>query len=226
MSSLATNEPQPQIETTPQPKPQKGNEPAVLTSIYEDDINIAVWQRQQKPELEQYATQWCKEKASHSPRVIIPAEAADEKLETLLPEFEHKQDFKEDLVLLVDMFACLFEAKEVGLRLTPLAKAMCPRFHVDNIPCRLVTTYGGQGTEWLLEENLDRSRLGRGANGLPDHESGIYTHSDAIQQVNAQEIALLKGSGWFGNDAHGLVHRSPALEAGETRLLLTLDCSE
>lgn len=50
---------------------------------------------------------------------------------------------------MVDMFCCLFELKRAGLRLTVLDRAMCPRFHVDRVPCRLVTTYLGAATEWL-----------------------------------------------------------------------------
>ncbi|WP_428354217.1 DUF1826 domain-containing protein [Methyloprofundus sp.] len=35
--------------------------------------------------------------------------------------------------------------------------------------------------------------------------------------------ALLKGERWEGNENAGLVHRSPAINEGERRLLLTLD---
>jgi len=44
---------------------------------------------------------------------------------------------------------------------------------VNNLRCRLVATYDGLVTEWLLEDNIDRSRLGKGANGLPAATSGI-----------------------------------------------------
>lgn len=207
------------------PKPAADNDLSVLTSIYEDNINIAVWQREQKVLLEQYAQQWCDQYASHSPRLLLPTQTQqlNGNLAELLPDLEHKDIFQQDVALLVDMFACLFEADEVGLRLTPLAKAMCPRFHVDNIPCRLVTTYGGVGTQWLLEDNVDRRRLGRGANGLPDSESGIFKDDKQVQQLNTQYVALLKGSGWEGNEDNGLVHRSPSLLSGQARLLLTLD---
>ena len=76
-----------------------------------------------------------------------------------MPDSDHKREFQQDIILLISLFACLFGAEQINLRLTPLKTAMCPRFHVDNIPCRLVTTYGGLGTEWLLEENINRCLL-------------------------------------------------------------------
>ena len=198
---------------------------SALTAIYNEDINIAIWQRETQAQLDQYAQAWVKRYPAHAPRLLLNVSKADEQLDERLPELDNKSAFKQDLLLIVDMFACLFDLEEVGLRLSPLTKAMCPRFHVDNIPCRLVTTYGGLGTEWLREENVDRSRLGKGAKGLPDDQSGILRGNKSIQQLKTQEIALLKGCGWLGNEDHGLVHRSPSLSADQSRVLLSLDFS-
>ena len=44
-----------------------------------------------------------------------------------------------------------------GLRL--LEHAMCPRFHCDNLPVRLVTTSHGHGCEWLPEWAVNHQRL-------------------------------------------------------------------
>ena len=159
------------------------------------------------------------------PRLLLSVSDMSKPLDELLPDLHHKSDFQQDFILLINMFACLFEVDEVGLRLTPLTKAMCPRFHVDHIPCRLVVSYGDLGTEWLLEGNVDRSCLGEGAKGLPDHSSGILQGTKAIQRLGAQQVALLKGSGWEGNEAFGLVHRSPHGSPEQSRLLLTLDFS-
>ncbi len=87
----------------------------------------------------------------------------------------------------------------------------------------LVVTYGGPGTEWLPESNLDRRSLGIGAKGHADHESGVFREQQRIQQLATQEVALLKGSAWEGNEHYALAHRSPHLDLEQTRLLLTLD---
>jgi len=104
-----------------------------------------------------------------------------------------------------------------------LNKAMCPRFHVDQVPCRLVTTYHGVATQWLPNDLVDRSKLGRGSNGKPDSESGLYSHESDIEQLSSGDVALLKGERWSGNENAGLVHCSPVTSFNETRLLLTLD---
>lgn len=205
------------------PVAEAGSDPSALATIYNDSTNIAIWQREQHDTLEAYAQAWSAQQPSHTPKVMLSLSNMNSQLETLLPDLDGKALFKEDIALLVDMFACLFDLGQVGLRLTPLTKAMCPRFHVDNIPCRLVTSYGGLGTQWLAEDNLNRQFLGRGANGLSDDESGIMKQCDKIQQLATQDVAILKGSGWEGNEHFGIVHRSPALAAGQTRLLLTLD---
>lgn len=38
---------------------------------------------------------------------------------------------------MTDMFCCLFDLKQVGLRLTALNSAMCRKFHVDRVPGQL-----------------------------------------------------------------------------------------
>jgi hypothetical protein len=100
---------------------------------------------------------------------------------------------------------------------------MCPRFHVDRIPCRLVTTYQGPATQWLTNAVADRSVLGHANGGLPDHKSGLYSHGDNVQQIKAGDVSLLKGELWEGNEGAGLIHRSPSTDF--PRLLLTLDFS-
>ncbi|WVM90722.1 DUF1826 domain-containing protein [Halopseudomonas pachastrellae] len=45
----------------------------------------------------------------------------------------------------------------------------------------------------------------------------------AIRRLTEGDVCLLKGSGWVGNEERGIVHRSPAVAAGQQRLLLTID---
>ena len=96
-------------------------------------------------------------------------------------------------------------------------------FHVDKIPCRLVTTYQGVATQWLNHSDVNRSKLGTGNLGKPDEESGLFKSLNNINQLKQGDVALLKGEYWDENEGAGLVHRSPAVAANEQRLLLTLD---
>ena len=45
--------------------------------------------------------------------------------------------------------------REVGVRLAALNSMMCPRFHVDNLQCRLIITMSGEGTEWIPNQFVD-----------------------------------------------------------------------
>jgi len=110
----------------------------------------------------------------------------------------------------VGAYTCLVGARRVGLRLRVLAGPMCPRFHVDNVPLRLLTTYAGPGSEWLREDQSPRREL---LTSLPP--------VDNIQHLSVGEVAVLKGEKWQGNEGAGLVHRSPSGQQG--RLLLSLD---
>ena len=38
----------------------------------------------------------------------------------------------------------------------------CRRYHIDNVPQRLLVTYAGKGTEWLPEEAADRNAYEKG----------------------------------------------------------------
>ena len=101
--------------------------------------------------------------------------------------------------------------------------AMGPRFHTDRVPCRLVSTYHGVASEWLAHNLVDRSKLGRGNNGQPDADSGLFQSEEDISRLNIGDVAILKGESWEGNENAGLVHRSPQVPTNHKRFLLTLD---
>ncbi|RBW46893.1 DUF1826 domain-containing protein [Psychromonas sp. B3M02] len=193
-----------------------GNQSSVLTDIYQPENNIAIWQRTLPIEM----TTSIQEMLQNSkPLALVKYVTPDDVAEWIrgkLDGYACANALSEDIALIVDMFCCLFDTKEAGLRLTTLDKPMCPKFHVDQIPCRLVTTYVGTATEWLDNQDVNRGEQGASALG--------QISSDAqIQQISAGDVALLKGSGWEGNENTGLVHRSPAVNLNEPRLLLTLD---
>ena len=197
-------------------------EPSVLADIYREEINIAIWQRRLSEELFSAASQLL-EKRSLQLSVTVSPKNTYEALKGAFGTEKHFELLASDIAELVEMFSCLFDLKSVGLRLSSLGHAMCPRFHVDNIPCRLVTTYHGEATQWLAHDRVDRSKLGPLSKGAPDEQSGLFSNVSDIQQLKQGEIALLKGEGWIGNETAGLVHRSPQLQGGGKRLLLTLD---
>jgi hypothetical protein len=201
----------------------QGNEPSILTDIYQDQVNMAIWQRQLSSTLISSVTAFLIEKPTFKTSMTVSADSVLASISESLGS--NMAELSENIAELVQMFSCLFELKRIGLRLTVIDSAMCPKFHVDNVPCRLITTFQGVGTEWLPHQVVNREKLGRGSVGKTDSESGIYKNQHAIQQLNCGDVALLKGEHWKGNEAGGLVHRSPALLTNERRLILTLDFS-
>lgn len=195
----------------------------VLADIYQDEVNISIWHRTLATELIQAAQRILTYNyAFRFSASVTPQDTFDSLFEALGANAE-AQLISADVSEIVDMFCCLFDLKQVGVRLTTLERAMCPKFHVDRVPCRLVTSYSEIATDWLSHQDVDRSRLGTGSHGLADQESGLYQNQNDIKQLSCGDIALLKGESWLGNEGGGLVHRSPDLTNGEKRLLLTLD---
>jgi len=201
----------------------KGNTPDILPDIYQDDVNIVVWQRNLENELTTAVSNFLEHNKTLASVLVVTPENCFEVLSEKFEKSETITPLINDITLLVDMFCCLFELKGAGLRLTVLDRPMCPRFHVDRIPCRLVTTYQGIATQWLNNNIIDRTKLGVGSQGKPDEESGLIASTNDINQLTQGDIALLKGEHWDEQEGAGLVHRSPAVSQGERRLLLTLD---
>ena len=202
----------------------QGREPAVLADVYRKDVNIAVWERELSTGIKSSVDGLLASNDGIEVSMTVSPQSAlssiGEALGAATPS-----ELSNDIAKLVDMYCCLLGLKRTGLRLTALKRAMCPRFHVDRVPCRLVTTYSGVATEWLPHQSVDRSKLGPGWNGHSDFDSGLYQRRSDVRQLGCGDVAVLKGELWEGNEDAGLVHRSPAVPADESRLLLTLDVS-
>ena len=121
----------------------------------------------------------------------------------------------EEIALASDMLGELVGCERVGIRVTTLRRPMCPRFHVDHVPCRMLVTIRGPGTEWIANGDVDRALLAARETDAPPIRFG-----GDIRRVPTRNWSLLKGGAWdhgFG----GVVHRSP--HGTDERLLLSFD---
>ena len=189
-----------------------GDDALVLPEIFNPGTNLAVWQRSLPATAQEYAaflqtTTWQQQ------RVMINTSEVAEYLTSKLPEAPGRGAFIADIALLAEMYGCLFNLTEVGIRFARLNTAMCPKFHTDKLGCRLITTYAGVGTEWLKNEHVRRS----------DNGKVMYQTNAPVQQVATHDVAILKGDGWENNEHGGIVHRSPQLAENEARVVLTID---
>lgn len=191
-----------------------GETPQVLAEVLQDGVNLAVWRRRLPAQLEDFAALVISLGQPLADQRVIDV---DEEQKPILPDLLREaadlhgyEAFVADVTWLVAAYTCLVGARRVGLRLRVLDGPMCPRFHVDNVPLRLLTTYVGPGSEWLQERDSGRGELHTAEPSV-----------DNIQHLQAGEVAILKGEKWQGNEGAGLVHRSPSAQQG--RLLLSLD---
>lgn len=196
-----------------------GDDLGALADIFDDAVTIAIMRRTLGTALRNSIEAQCGEHHWQLSWIGTPGPAMEQQLAGQLPAPDLAQALLADVRLLAEATACLFEVERVAIRVRLLQAAMCPRFHCDNLPVRLVSTYLGPGSQWLPEAALDRDGLGVPKPGQPE----AVRDAQAIQQLMPGEVALLKGGGWVGNEGRGLVHRSPAVLAKQKRLLLTID---
>lgn len=183
-----------------------GDQASVLSEIFHSETQIVIWHQQMSDLAIRYAESFQQLHRHFSIREILAPEALGDYLKLQLRDGEGKEDLVEAIETLAEMFCYLFELRALGFRMQLLDRAMCPRFHRDQVPCRLVMTLRGPATHWLSPEQIrDKDPV------------------DAFNQLDTGDIALLKGAGWYGNQDKGVMHRSPAVPLNDWRLFLSMD---
>jgi len=190
--------------------------PLILSDIYQPAVDFAIWQREVSEALEQDIETLLQKQKTFSFRIILQPDEVADWLKAKWPSM-HLKTFQADVQKLVTMFADLFDQSHVGMRLELVDKTLCPLFHVDKVMARMVTTYHGPATEWLMEDNINRQAL-----KLSDHDH-VMRDMHKLQVANVGEVLVFKGQDWPGDDVQGIVHRSAQATAEKRRLLLTLD---
>jgi len=88
----------------------------------------------------------------------------------------------------------------------------CRRYHVDNVPLRMLVTYAGTGTEWLPDFAADRQAFLDG-----ERNEQILKDPSALQYMDKWDIAIFKGG------PKGLLHRTPDDAMSKPSILMRLD---
>jgi hypothetical protein len=122
---------------------------------------------------------------------------------------------RDEIASAVEVLTDLLSCSSVGVRVATLSGPMCPRFHTDLVPCRMLLTLGGRGTEWIAHGDVDFDRFER-----RQDDSAPTRPGGQVRTLPTGAWSVLKGGRWdarFG----GVVHRSP--HEGGRRLLLSFD---
>jgi hypothetical protein len=113
-----------------------------------------------------------------------------------------------DAARLAELFCAAMDLARFELRLEVVRTDSCRRFHADYVTARLITTYVGEGTQWL--DKADAERLAAGQ------------EPQRINSLAPFDVGLFKGKLATERPA---IHRSPPIAGtpGGARLLLVLN---
>jgi Protein of unknown function (DUF1826) len=188
-----------------------------LSLIRRTTVDLCVWRRG----VDAHLAEWC-QAIARTHEVDIDSEFAIDALPLNallggLPSAPARELFRDDIDARVRSYARVIGCSRVRFQLHSVRHQHCPRFHVDSVGVRLITTYAGPGTQWLAETDLVRARVGKG----PTTEVPVRPKAGA-RKLERFDVALMKGRSWRSNGQFGVVHRSPPIDA-RPRLVLTLD---
>jgi hypothetical protein len=200
-----------------------GSEPEVLNQILDGGVNLSLWQR---PVQQAIVRELSSLGGSSMPdlRCRTTPDSFDEDFCGLLRKHDLDpkafREWRTDLGRIAAIFFAISDRGAATLRLETTDGDGCRRFHVDHTHLRLLCTYRGPGTEWLSDEQVDRSAL---ANFEPND---CILRSGTPSAFETFWVGILKGEAYPGNLGHGLVHRSPRMAgSGLIRVVFCLDCA-
>jgi len=124
--------------------------------------------------------------------------------------------WREDVLAMIALARQLSRGAALRIRLESVASNGCRLFHTDLVPLRLITTYRGPGTEWLPAWAVDPTASSR-------QDNQHVLDMSVLQRLGAGDVALMKGDHYPGQQAPGLMHRSPPSGPQSPRIVLAID---
>ena len=93
----------------------------------------------------------------------------------------------------------------------------CKRYHIDNVPVRLLVTYYGKGTEWLPRDACNYSAYYNG-----ESNEKIIKIKNKSKFIEPWSVAIFKGQKSKGG-TKAILHRTPDEALNKKSLLMCLD---
>ena len=120
-----------------------------------------------------------------------------------------------DMSYITEIFSNIIKEPKVCFSLETLRG--CRRYHIDNVPMRLLVTYYGKGTEWLPPSACDYLAYYNG-------EKNEKIIKDILKKefLNNWDIAIFKGKKYEDGE-RGILHRTPDAALEKPSLLMRLD---
>lgn len=191
------------------PAARSAADPEVLHTIRAPDCNLAIWQRAPFADFAPLTGGTPQDLRFVSNLRRLPGTLERElRLNGFSGDAALHRVLTDDVARLAALFCAAMELATFELRLELVRTDSCRKFHADYVTARLITTYIGEGTDWLDE--ADAARVAAGEE--PQH----------INRLAAFDVGLFKGKLATETPA---IHRSPPIAdtPGGTRLLLVLN---
>ena len=188
-----------------------------FAALYDEDVEIVSVTRPQTSACETLSRRLMHSRQVPQLRWVQPAddpEAPASELPTTI-DADVRSALLDQIAEAGEVLGELVNCERVGVRIVTLNTPMCPRFHVDYVPCRMLITLCGVGTEWIPNSDVDWAVFA----DLESMAPPIQAHRQT-RHLATGHWSLLKGGAW-NEGFDGVVHRSPH-GVGE-RLLLSLD---
>lgn len=185
-----------------------------LAAITENTTELVIWQRQLPLCLKTWLEKMSPERLPDLRVLVRPQDlrlAVDPLLEDCgIAACGLRDLLISDIANLVSAFAAVTRSDYVDVRLECIDDDACRKFHRDCVEARLLTTYLGPATQWVLPQHAEQA--------LREQER----YEGPMEQLGLHHVALFKGS--CAGPGSGIVHRSPPIAGtGKTRLLLCLN---
>ena len=188
-----------------------------FVAFYDDDVEIVSVTRPQASKCGNFAERLIQSRQAPQLRWVQPADdpkAPARELPSTIDADVHAA-LADQITEASEVLGKLMDCERVGIRLETLSAPMCPRFHTDHVPCRMLITLSGVGTEWIPNGDVDWAVFADLETIAPPVQANRQ-----VQRLTTGHWSLLKGGAW-DEGFRGVVHRSPH-GVGE-RLLLSLD---
>lgn len=185
-----------------------------LFRIQNSGVEMVLWRRILQPELRAWVEDLPADCLTDTRLLVSPGDLRRALLPILaadgIPVGPMSECLVADIAGLVGTFAAITRSNLVDVRLERIERDACWKFHRDSVPARLITTYRGPGTQWVLPCHADRALA----------EQRAYV--GLLERVPEHAVAVFKGS--YAAGGKGIVHRSPPIAgAGITRWVLCLN---
>jgi len=186
-----------------------------LVNITEPMFSLVVWERNLPQSLQTWLSEQQPEQLP-SGRVLTERDNIREAIENFFSKNKANNNQSEqnllanDIEHLAQKYADFTNANKIDIRLDVIQNDACWKFHLDRVDYRLVTTYKGEGTQYVSPEYAEQA--------LKEQTD----YDGPIKKIAEQDVAIFKGSN--NSCGKGIVHRSPPIkEKQETRLLLCIN---